>query len=517
MKYGFVIDHRKCIGCHACTVACKTENHVPVGVNRTWVKYVEKGVFPNTRRVFQVTRCNHCEKPPCVTICPVTAMYRRKDGIVDFNADRCIGCKACMQACPYDSIYIDPDDGTAAKCHFCAHRTEVGLEPACVIVCPEHAIIGGDLSDASSEVAQLVAREPVRVRKPEQGTQPKLYYIDGDESAIVPTAARHQPFYMWSERNAAVHGGGALYPSDSPLLQKDAVAVYDVSHARPWGWQVPAYSWTKSIGSGVLAVPAIAMFVGRLSTDRVRDLTLSSIALLFTALTTVLLVWDLEHKERFLRVIFMAQKKSWLARGAFILIAYSTLCGFFWLAAAAGLSAATSLLQWPTVLVGIFAACYTAFLFGQCEGRDLWQTPLLPAHLIIQALLCGSAVLALLPQPLGGSPETLAFAVPSLAVTLILHLLMVLGEVAMPHTTDNARYGARLMTHGPFARAFWGGGVVAGGVVPLILLLGGAVVRGSFVGGAGRIIAGVASLLALAGLLIFEWCFVMAGQSVPNS
>ena len=72
-------------------------------------------------------------------------------------------------------------------------------------------------------------------------------------------------FYMWSQRNAAVHGGGAIYPADSPLLQKDAVAAYDVSHARPWGWQVPAYSWTKSIGSGVLAVPAIAMLLGRLS------------------------------------------------------------------------------------------------------------------------------------------------------------------------------------------------------------------------------------------------------------
>src|SRR5581483_9256660 len=112
MKYGFIIDNRKCIGCHACTVACKTENQVALGVNRTWVKYVEKGVFPNTRRVFQVTRCNHCEKPPCVAICPVTAMYQRKDGIVDFSSETCIGCKACMQACPYDSIYIDPDDGT---------------------------------------------------------------------------------------------------------------------------------------------------------------------------------------------------------------------------------------------------------------------------------------------------------------------------------------------------------------------------------------------------------------------
>ena len=209
-----------------------------------------------------------------------------------------------MQACPYDSIYIDPDEGTAAKCHFCAHRTEVGLEPSCVVVCPEHAIIAGDLDACDGEIAQLLAREPVRVRKPEQGTRPKLYYIDADESAIVPTAARHESIYMWAQRNESVHGGGALYPPDSPLLQKNALAAYDVSHARPWGWQVPAYCWTKSIGSGALAIPAIAMLLGRLGADRWRDVVLSTIALLFTALTTVLLVWDLEHKARFLRVIF---------------------------------------------------------------------------------------------------------------------------------------------------------------------------------------------------------------------
>jgi Fe-S-cluster-containing dehydrogenase component/formate-dependent nitrite reductase membrane component NrfD len=508
MRYGFVIDNRKCIGCHACTVACKTENHVALGVNRTWVKYVEKGQFPDTRRVFQVTRCNHCEKPPCVTICPVTAMYRRKDGIVDFNSDACIGCKACMQACPYDAIHIDPDEGTAAKCHFCAHRTEVGLEPACVVVCPEHAIIAGDLDAAGGEIAQLVARETVRVRKPEQGTQPKLYYIDADESAIVPTAARHEAFYVWSERNENVHGGGAIYPPDSPLLQRNALASYDVSHARPWGWQVPAYCWTKSIGSGALAVPAIAMALGWLPADRLRDIALSTVALLFTALTTLLLVWDLEHKERFLRVVFRPQTKSWLARGAFILIAYSTLAGLFWLGSVAGMTGVTSLLLWPTVILGFFAAMYTAFLFGQCEGRDLWQTPLLPAHLIVQALLCGSAVLTFLPQAWGGSAQLVSVATRTLAATVALHLLMLLGEVAMPHTTDNSRYAARLITHGPFSRAFWGGAVAFGGVLPLLILLLDASNRGT---------AALAAALALAGLLIFEWCFVMAGQSVPNS
>ena len=508
MKYGFVIDNRKCIGCHACTVACKTENQVPLSVNRTWVKYVEKGEFPNTRRVFQVTRCNHCEKPPCVTICPVTAMYQRKDGIVDFDSERCIGCKACMQACPYDAIYMDPDDGTAAKCHFCAHRTEVGLEPSCVVVCPEHAIIAGDLDSPDGEIGQLVARETVRVRKPEQGTQPKLYYIDADESAIVPTAARHEEFYMWSQRNESVHGGGALYPQDSPLLQRDALAAYDVSHARPWGWQVPAYCWTKSIGSGALAVPAIAIALGKLSGDRMRDMALSTLALIFTALTTVLLVWDLDHKGRFLRVVLTPQSKSWLARGAFILIAYSGLCGVFWLSAVTRFSAVASALLWPTVIVGFLAAAYTAFLFGQCEGRDLWQTPLLTVHLIVQALLSGAAVLTLLPDAFGGSEQVIALAVRALVICLGLHLLMSLGEVCIPHTTDNARYAARLITHGPFAGPFWVGAVFGGGVIPMLLLL---------TATSNRVMVGLASMLALAGLLIFEWCFVMAGQSVPNS
>jgi formate-dependent nitrite reductase membrane component NrfD len=239
-----------------------------------------------------------------------------------------------------------------------------------------------------------------------------------------------------------------------------------------------------------------------------RDIALATVALLVTALTTVLLVWDLEHKERFLKVIFTPQSKSWLARGAFILITYSGLCGLFWLAAVAGLPLVTSILLWPTVLVGFCAAVYTAFLFGQCEGRDLWQTPLLPAHLFVQALLCGSAVLCLLPNGLGGSDSARSFAATALVLSLGLHLIMMLGEVAMPHTTDNSRYAARLITHGPFARAFWAGAIVIGGFVPLAILL--AAPRNA-------VTEGISALLALAGLLIFEWCFVMAGQSVPNS
>jgi len=508
MKYGFIIDNRKCIGCHACTVACKTENQVPVGVNRTWVKYVEKGRFPNTRRYFQVTRCNHCEDPPCVEICPVTAMYQRPDGIVDFDSNQCIGCKACMQACPYDAIYIDPELHTAAKCHYCAHRTEVGLEPACVAVCPEQAIIAGDLDQPESNIAQLLERNTVRVRRPEKGTRPKLYYIQAEESAIVPTAARHEAFYMWSERNGSVPGGGAAYPPDSPLLQTDALAAYDVSHARPWAWQVPAYLWLKSIASATLALPAFAAALGGLAFDPAREMALAIVALLFTAATMVMLVWDLDRKDRFLRILLRPQMRSWLARGAFILMAYGGFCGLVLLAELAALPKLAVVLVWPAVALGFFAAMYTAFLFGQCKGRDLWQTPLLPLHLLVQALLSGAVVLAWLPPALGGSAAARTLAVEAMAVCLGLHLVILLGEFAMPHATDNARYAARLITRGPYRRPFWIGAVIMGSIVPALLL---------FLDSSSAAAVAVSGLLALAGLLVFEWCFIMAGQSVPNS
>ena len=130
--------------------------------------YIEEGEFPNSTRHFSVMRCNHCEDAPCVDICPTTALYKRDDGIVDFDNERCIGCKGCIQACPYDACYIDPNTNTAAKCNYCTHRVDIGLEPACVNVCPTHAIISGDRSDPTSEIAQLLASEEVSVRGAER-------------------------------------------------------------------------------------------------------------------------------------------------------------------------------------------------------------------------------------------------------------------------------------------------------------------------------------------------------------
>ena len=125
IQWAKVIDHTRCIGCHACTTACKSENLVPLSVTRTYVKHVDVGVFPQARRAHQVTRCNQCAHAPCVTACPTAAMFKRADGIVDFDKSICIGCKACMAACPYDAIFINPEDHSAEKCNFCAHRIDM--------------------------------------------------------------------------------------------------------------------------------------------------------------------------------------------------------------------------------------------------------------------------------------------------------------------------------------------------------------------------------------------------------
>ena len=199
-RLGFVLASDSCIGCHACTVACKSEHDVPLGVNRTWVKYIETGEFPDTARTFTVMRCNQCDDAPCISICPTRALYRAPNGVVDFDDSRCIGCKACMNACPYDAIYINPETNTAHKCNYCNHRVEVGLEPACVTVCPTHAIITGDLDDPTSEISRIVANDRVAVRAPEQGTRPKVFYRGASPATLDPTRTMIQPDGMiWAD------------------------------------------------------------------------------------------------------------------------------------------------------------------------------------------------------------------------------------------------------------------------------------------------------------------------------
>src|SRR6185295_13937010 len=252
VKWAKVIDQARCIGCHACTTACKSENEVPLSVTRTYVKYVEVGTFPQARRAFQVTRCNQCEWAPCTVACPTTAMYRRPDGIVDFDKSICIGCKACIAACPYDAIFINPEDHSAEKCNFCAHRLDVGLEPACVVVCPTEAILVGDMNDPASRVSQIVHREPVAVRRPEKETRPKLFYHAAHQATLDPLAARRPPggLFLWSEQRAGVDQVVSGHPGPASSSAA-ALLAYDVPHSIPWDWRVSLYTLTKGIAAGV--------------------------------------------------------------------------------------------------------------------------------------------------------------------------------------------------------------------------------------------------------------------------
>ena len=179
-----LIDLRRCMGCHTCSVACKSENSVPLGVWRSWVKQIEKGSYPYVSRSFLPIVCNNCENPICVTVCPTKASIKREDGIVYVDPHRCIGCRYCMASCPYGVRYVNPLLNIVEKCHFCLHRVDAGLKPACVEACPGGARIFGDLHDHKSEIAKLIASNPVETIKPEMGTDPQVFYIGLDQVAV---------------------------------------------------------------------------------------------------------------------------------------------------------------------------------------------------------------------------------------------------------------------------------------------------------------------------------------------
>jgi Fe-S-cluster-containing dehydrogenase component/formate-dependent nitrite reductase membrane component NrfD len=516
--FAFVIDNRKCIGCHACTVACKSEHQVPIGVDRTWVKYIEKGTFPNNRRLFTVMRCNHCEFAPCVAICPVTALHTRDDGVVDFNSDRCIGCKACLQACPYDALYIDPNTDTAAKCNFCTHRLEIGLQPSCVAVCPEQAIIAGDMSDPNGEISRLLARHSVQVRKPEKGTKPKLFYIEGDEAALVPTRAAADGRGMWSRGAYVATDGRPAEPRSLPAGDSTGLArlslpvvgveaaprrAYDVRPRAPaWGWEVVGYTWSKAIASGAFLAVVASRLLARPSAAASLDVAMGFVALLCLAVTAGLLVLDLKQPKRFLYVLLRPQWRSWLVRGAFGLTGFGLVL-LLWLGASlAGADRLGDVLLWPGAGLAVFSAVYTAFLLAQAKGRDFWQNPLLSVHLLAHAFVAGAAVW-LVAETLAGQEAGNAHLV--LLATLVFSVVTLLAEIWTAPLTNDARLAMDWILR-KMGRRFWFVGVGLGHVLPLVLLATGA-----------GLAAAAAALAALGGILVLEWLWILAPQQVPLS
>jgi len=526
LRYGFVIDQNRCIGCHACTVACKEEHSVPVGVFRTWVKYIEKGEFPDASRHFGVMRCNHCDAAPCVEICPTSALFYRPDRIVDFDNSRCIGCKSCMQACPYDALYIDPNSNTAAKCNFCAHRIEMELEPACVIVCPTQAIIAGDLDDPASSVSRIVATQKVAARKPQKGTQPKLFYTGIEGDFLQPSMMEQEESQMWAERSPASNPY-SIEPS-RPEPERNGKArtpgaarvVYDVAHKQPWG-AIPAfYLWTKSIAAGALIVAAILLSVshdaGARGTQAFLNLAAPAVAIAFLGLTVLLLIADLHRPDRFYFILTKPNWRSWLVRGTWVLAAYGML-SLAWIGYGFFRASIPPWLFWIAAVAGAGSACYSAFLFAQAKGRDLWQSPLFLWHLLAQAILAGAAILIILAAAaailhitdLAGEGLRQVQSLDRILIaSLALSALMVLGEVSLPPFSEDVHRATRLLISGALSRAFWLGFIGAGTALPIIALWLALDRRGPDL-----ILSLGAAVLALGGLLIFETLWIVAGQA----
>lgn len=180
--WGMVVDLRKCIGCQACTVACIMENDVPDDAFRTHVSVYEVIKDGGDPAMVMLPRlCNHCENPPCIPVCPVEATFKAENGEVLVNAERCVGCAYCVQACPYDARFINHETQTADKCTFCYHRTQAGLLPACVETCVGGARNFGDLNDPDSAVSEMLAKNEISVLRPEMMTNPNVFYIGLDE------------------------------------------------------------------------------------------------------------------------------------------------------------------------------------------------------------------------------------------------------------------------------------------------------------------------------------------------
>ena len=181
-RYAMAIDLAACVGCAACSVACKLENEVPPGEHRLWIRQTESGTFPNLTLECRPEQCLHCANPPCVPVCPTGASYQTEDGFVLVDPDKCIACGACIAACPYDARFFHPD-GYVSKCTFCVHRVREGRPPACVETCPTLCRSFGDLDDPNSDVS-VALREAGRVDvlKPGHGTEPKLFYLNAPAS-----------------------------------------------------------------------------------------------------------------------------------------------------------------------------------------------------------------------------------------------------------------------------------------------------------------------------------------------
>jgi formate-dependent nitrite reductase membrane component NrfD len=315
-----------------------------------------------------------------------------------------------------------------------------------------------------------------------------------------------QASHFWAEKDP----GEDLYALSNTSARRKTPGgsreVYDVPHATPWGRKIASYLWAKSVAGGVLLVAALLLNMGFDHEGLTLHLTSPVLALIFLALTMFLLIIDLKRPERFVYVLIKPNFRSWLVLGSYILFAYGILA-IWWLVRGLTQGSVGPWLFWPTALMALLSAGYSAFLFGQAKGRDLWQSPLLFWHLLVQAFVAGSVAFLLICPLTKASAEMFLVLSQFLAGSLLFVLAIIVSEFMLGHGSEELLRATALLTRGALRKQFWIGVVCLGIVLPLGLILW-PPHEFAYLG---------AALFALVGLWCYEDLWIKAGQSVPLS
>ena len=290
--------------------------------------------------------------------------------------------------------------------------------------------------------------------------------------------------------------------------------AYNAQHKIQWHWELPAYLVTKNIAGGLFMLLSLGAMLNLFRFDSATFLAAGFTAMLFMLITVILLIKDLSQPKRFLNILLRPQWKSWVARGAFILVGFTVVAGLWWLIeGAASLNwiskdfvfALRPVAAWITLPLALFSVIYTAFLLGQAEGRDMWQSNLLPFQLFSQSMMVASGVFLALNLFVNFPADLTALLTVLFPASIAVNLLMIFAGKLNSFPTDTAMLASHEMTHGKFRNHYWWGGIVLGHVVPLVLMI-------FFVPA-----LPFAVLAALIGLFFYEYAFVMAPQYIPNS
>lgn len=492
MAWAKIIDLDVCNGCHACTDACRAEFGVPLGFDRSVVRVAELGPAPDAVRAFQVLRCVQCADAPCSTICPTGALVQRPDGIVDVAGDACIGCRACLAACPYDALFINPDEGTAEKCNLCAHRLDVGLAPACAVACPTQAIWVGPSNAPETSGDRLH-----RLRS-ELGTHPAMAITGGRVELRVGRILAPPPGGIFPDGEqpapAAPPDPDAIAPGATAA---SVVLAWDRPHRVAWDLRFSLAAWTRALAAGVYLVPAALVLGGLLpDSSALWRLVAPMLAGLYAVASAGLSLGDLEHPRRLLRLITGFQWQSWLARGFLLFCAFAALLALHLFSALLQVPA-TAALALPGSLLALALPGHTAFLLRQCRGRTLWHGPTALARMMTQPIAAGAATL--LPFANLFAPHS-AWAISSaVALGSVGYFLLALWELTHPPADAVGAAAHRVLSGGAF-RGFAIAGLVC-----------------VFFGVAAPLAGAWISPFVLAGVLLFEYAYVQAGQFHPQT